>query len=107
MHLISEPASGDQWTLVRNARQLLTLHGPSGPRRGPAMDRPRTSFPKGTLLIRNRIIEDVGPARRVENLASARSAREIDATGRVVMPAFVDADVSLVALAPHAGEQYW
>lgn len=53
--------------------------------------------PNGAVLIRNGIIEDVGPARRVENLAGARHAREIDATGRVVMPAFVDADVSLVA----------
>ena len=53
--------------------------------------------PKGALLIRNGIIEDVGPARRVENLAGARHAREIDATGRVVMPAFVDADVALVS----------
>ena len=51
--------------------------------------------PKGALLIRNGTIEDVGPARRVENLAGARRAREIDATGRVVMPAFVDSDVSL------------
>jgi imidazolonepropionase len=53
--------------------------------------------PNGALLIRNGIIEDVGPARRVENLTGARHAREIDATGRVVMPAFVDADVALVA----------
>jgi imidazolonepropionase len=51
---------------------------------------------KGALLIRNGVIEEVGPATRVENLASARNAREIDATGRIVMPAFVDADVSLV-----------
>jgi imidazolonepropionase len=53
--------------------------------------------PKGAVLIRNGIIEDVGPARRVENLAGARHAREIDATGRLVMPAFVDADVALLA----------
>jgi imidazolonepropionase len=53
--------------------------------------------PKGALLIRNGIIEDVGPSRRVENLTGARHAREIDATGRVIMPAFVDADVALVA----------
>ncbi len=53
-------------------------------------------IPKGAVLIRNGVIEDVGPARRVENLAGARHAREIDATGRVVMPAFVDADVALV-----------
>src|SRR5437763_1920291 len=53
--------------------------------------------PKGAVLIRNGTIEEVGPARRVENLAGARRAREIDASGRVVMPAFVDADVALVA----------
>lgn len=48
------------------------------------------------------MVHDVGPARRVENLAGARRAREIDATGRVVMPAFVDADMAL--LAPAASE---
>jgi imidazolonepropionase len=51
---------------------------------------------RGALLIRNGVIEDVGPARRVENLAGARKAHVIDATGKVVMPAFVDADVALV-----------
>ena len=56
--------------------------------------------PNGALLIRNGVIEDVGPARRVENLAGAKHAREIDATGRVVMPAFVDADMALVTPAP-------
>ncbi len=95
MQPTSEPASTDQWTLVRNARQLLTLHGPSGPRCGPAMSA-LSIVPNGALLIRNGIIEDVGPTRRVENLAGARHAREIDATGRVVMPAFVDADMALV-----------
>ena len=54
----------------------------------------------GAVLIQNGVIEDVGPARRVENLAGARNAREIDATGRVVMPAFVDADMALVSPAP-------
>src|SRR4051812_40265889 len=60
--------------------------------------------PKGALLIRNGIIEDVGPARRVENLAGARLAREIDATGRIVMPAFIDADLALVM--PDAAAEY-
>jgi imidazolonepropionase len=49
------------------------------------------------MLIRNGLIEDVGPARRVENLAGARNAREIDAAGRIVLPAFCDPDVALVA----------
>ncbi len=52
--------------------------------------------PRGALLIRNGVIEDVGPGRRVENLAAARQAHEIDAAGKIIMPAFVDADVSLV-----------
>ena len=52
--------------------------------------------PNGAVLIQNGVIEDVGPARRVENLAGAKHAREIDATGRVLMPAFVDADMALV-----------
>ncbi len=55
--------------------------------------------PKGALLIHNGIVMDVGPASRVENLAGARHAREVDATGRVVMPAFIDADVALVGSA--------
>lgn len=74
---------------------MLTLHGPSGPRCGRAMAE-LSIIAKGAVLIRNGVIEDVGPTRRVENLAGARQAREIDATGRVVMPAFVDADVALV-----------
>jgi len=62
--------------------------------------------PNGAVLIRNGIVEDVGPARRVENLAGAKNAREIDATGKLVMPAFVDADMALVVPAPvvKAGE---
>ncbi|MDQ6675702.1 MAG: amidohydrolase family protein [Acidobacteriota bacterium] len=43
------------------------------------------------MLIRDGRIEDVGPTRRIERLNGARSAIEIDATGSVVLPAFVDA----------------
>jgi imidazolonepropionase len=53
--------------------------------------------PHGAVLIRNGLVADVGPARRVENLAGAKQAREIDATGKVVMPAFIDPDMALVA----------
>lgn len=52
--------------------------------------------PNGAVLIRNGDIVEVGTTRRLESLAGARLAREIDATGKVVMPAFVDADVALV-----------
>jgi imidazolonepropionase len=39
---------------------------------------------------------EVGPSRRVENLAAARGALQINATGRVVMPGFVDSHTHLV-----------
>lgn len=54
----------------------------------------------GAALIRNGVIHDVGQARRVENLAAARLAVEIDAGGRVVMPAFTDPDAALVVPPP-------
>jgi imidazolonepropionase len=82
-------------TLIRNARQLLTLRGASGSRRGSAMSELEI-IPNGALLIHNGLIEEVGPTRRVENLATARHAREIDASGRIVMPAFVDPDIALI-----------
>lgn len=82
--------------LVRGARQLLTLHGPTGPRRGSQL-RDLGLIQDGALLICNGVITSVGPSRRIENLTEARSAREIDASGRVVMPGFVDSHTHLVA----------
>ena len=55
------------------------------------------------VLIRNGLIVEAGPARRIENLAGARKAGEIDAGGRIVMPAFADVDVELVSPPPKAG----
>jgi imidazolonepropionase len=86
-------------TLIRNARQLITLRGASGSRRGPAMSDLQI-IPNGALLIHNGVIEEVGPTRRIENLATARNAREIDASGRIIMPAFIDPDVALIVPPP-------
>jgi imidazolonepropionase len=97
----------DDWVLIRRARQLLTLHGASGPRRGSATQELQI-VPDGALLIRNGIIEESGPTQRIENLQKARGAREIDAMGKVVMPAFVDPDAVLIAtpvqVSPTTGE---
>src|SRR5579864_7713691 len=76
-------------TLIRGARQLLTLRGPSGSRRGADL-RNLGLIQDGAVLIVDGLIREVGSSRRVENLALAREANEIDATGRVVMPGFVD-----------------
>jgi imidazolonepropionase len=82
-------------TLVRGARQLLTLHGPSGPRRGADL-RNLGLIQDGAVLIVDGVIREVGSSRRVENLALARQADEIDATRRVVMPGFVDSHMHIV-----------
>ncbi len=81
--------------LIRGARQLLTLHGPSGPRRGAAL-RDLGLILDGSLLVTGGVIAEVGPSRRVANLAEARGAEVIDATGCVVMPGFVDSHTHLI-----------
>jgi imidazolonepropionase len=75
--------------LIRGARQLLTLRGPNGARRGADLDE-LGIIPDGALLIRDGLIDQVGPSRRLENVSGARDAIEINAAGRVVMPGFVD-----------------
>ena len=82
--------------LIRGARQLLTLRGAATPRRGAEL-RELGLIPDGTVLIKDGLIDCVGPTRRVENLAAARGAVEIDATGKVVMPGFVDSHTHLVS----------
>ena len=89
--------------LLRGARQLLTLRGPSEARRGSGLSE-LAIINDGAVLIRDGRIEEVGMSRRVENLAASRRATVIDATGHVVMPAFVDSGVSLVH-AHHAVER--
>jgi imidazolonepropionase len=89
--------------LVRGARQLLTLRGPAGPRRGSDL-RNLGLVQDGSVLIADGLIREVGPTRRVENLAVARDAIEINAAGRVVMPGFVDSHTHLVSGSPRLAE---
>jgi imidazolonepropionase len=50
----------------------------------------------GAVLIQGRKILAVGPSRRIENLREARSALEIRANGRLVMPGMVDSNLRLM-----------
>jgi len=89
--------------LVRGARQLLTLRGPKGPRRGSQLS-DLGIIPDGAILIADGVIQENGPARRVENLAAARSAEELDVAGKVVLPAFVDPLAFITGVPAHAGD---
>ncbi len=81
--------------LIRGARQLLTLRGPAGPRRGADM-RNLGIIQDGAVLIVDGLIREVGPTRRLDNLAQARNAIEINVNGKVVAPGFVDCHTHLV-----------
>lgn len=88
-----------KYLLIRGARQLLTLRGPSGPRRGSAL-RDLGIIEDGSVLISNGVVVEVGTSRRVENLAESRKAHVIDASGQVVMPGFVDSHTHLISGTP-------
>lgn len=85
-------------TLVRGARQLLTLHGSAtGPRSGSDLEK-LGIIEDGSVLIVNGTIRAVGPTRRIENLAEARNAEVISAAGQIVAPGLVDSHVHLTGL---------
>lgn len=80
--------------LLRGARQLLTLRGAEGPRRGAdCLDLGIIS--DGSVLIRDGRIVCIGQSRRVDNLAEARHATVVEVHGAVVMPAFVDPHLTI------------
>jgi imidazolonepropionase len=58
----------------------------------------------GALLISDGVIQHVGSSRRLERLAEAREADEVDASGHVVVPAFVDCFTQLLCGPPRTGD---
>ena len=93
-----------QSILLRGARQLLTLRGPSSARRGAAL-RDLQIIEDGSILIQDGVIASIGPTRRVENLKAARGALEIPAEDRIITPGFVDANLHLSLQRPQSPEQ--
>ena len=81
--------------LIHGARQVLTLRGVGSPRRGSAL-RNLSIIEDGSILIEDGKVREVGPTRRLENLAAARHVRRISARGKVVMPGFVDCHARFV-----------
>jgi imidazolonepropionase len=79
--------------LVRGARQILTLRGADGPRRGAAM-RDLSIIENASVLIVDGKIERVGMS---ADTAGTSAHATYDATGKVVLPGFVDSHTHLVS----------
>ena len=82
---------------------MLTLRGSRGPRCGAELN-DLGVIPDGAVLVRDGVLQEVGPTRRIENLALARTALEINAAGRVLMPGFVDSHTHLLFPPPGGAE---
>ena len=78
---------------VLHAQQLVTLAGPKRPRVGRELSE-LAVIRDGGILIRDGRIELVGPSTEIESKAG--DAGVIEASGKVVLPGFVDAHTHLV-----------
>ena len=86
-----------QLLLLRGARQVLTLQGPSGVRRGAALHN-LCVIEDGSVLISDGLIASVGSKRRIDNLNEAKNAPEISVENMIIMPGFVDPGLKIRVL---------
>ncbi len=77
--------------VVRNAKELVTFAGPAGPRVGPGMSRPEV-IENGAVAVKDGKIVFVGR----DDQCPAAARQEIDATGKSVVPGFVDSHTHVV-----------
>jgi imidazolonepropionase len=87
---------------IIHARQLVTVAGPARARRGPEL-RELGIIPDGALAIRDGSIQWVGPTDQLPD----RAAPEFDASGRIVLPGFVDSHTHAVFSGTRADEFEW
>ena len=85
---------------------MLSLRGPRGVRRGAPL-RDLGTIEDGAVLIRDGLIAEVGSTRRIENLRDARNAIEIPANGRIIVPGFVDASLTVRLNGQAAGDKHF
>lgn len=87
---------------IIHAGQLLTLRGPAGPRRGRAL-RELSIIRDGGIAVRDGIVQWAGPTDKLPD----RTAPEFDASGKIVLPGFVDSHTHAVFARTRADEYEW
>lgn len=90
---------GDKPMLIHSAAQLLTLSGP--PQAGADLGRLEI-IPDGALLIEDEIITDVGNS--ADLLQRYPHASRLDASGRVILPGFIDPHTHAIWVGDRAAE---
>jgi imidazolonepropionase len=88
--------------IIHTATQLLTIASPDGPRKGSSMS-DLGLIEHGAVAVEGDRILFVGPSRDVLAQAS-KDTRLIDASGKVIMPGFVDPHTHLVFAGDRAAE---
>jgi imidazolonepropionase len=88
--------------VVHSARQLLSLASPEGPRRGPTMGE-LSLIQDGAVAMKGDRVVLVGNTQEVL-AAAGNGCKLIDASGKVVMPGFVDPHTHVVFAGDRASE---
>ena len=82
--------------LIKNIREILVTDVPAdGPLRGVAMNRPGR-FPDAWIMIRDGRIERIGNMKDFPGHKETEEFRQIDASGKFVIPAFCDSHTHIV-----------
>jgi imidazolonepropionase len=89
--------------LVLNLREVVTLAGPPGPRRGEWLGRV-ASVPGGAIAVREGRVAAVGPEREIRAEWGGPGVAELDGAGAIALPGFVDPHTHLIFAGERADE---
>jgi imidazolonepropionase len=89
--------------IILNLREVVTLAGPPGPRRGADLGRVE-SIPGGAIAVRDGRITAVGREAEVRSAHAGPATEIIDGEGALALPGFVDPHTHLIFAGERADE---
>ena len=108
-HKVMQARKGteDKMLIIDNAREIITIAGDNrSPRKEEGL-RDIGLVEDSSAIIEDGLILDVGPRRDVMSSVDTRNATVIDASGKVVMPGFVDPHTHLIFAGSRERELSW